>query len=45
MQQPGIKDYIFNGRWLANCPWKFKYAMRNGRITSYIFNTRPIGDD
>lgn len=45
MRIPGIKDYIFNGRWLANCPWKFEYVIRNERIMRYIFDTGFIRDD
>jgi len=45
MQFPGIKDYIFNGYWPSNFPWKFKYVIRNGRIMCYIFYTGFIGDD
>lgn len=39
------KDCIFNGYWLANYPWKFKFVIRNERIMHYIFNTGLIGDD
>lgn len=45
MRIPEIKDYIFNCRRLANCPWKFEYVIRNERIMRYIFDAGFIGDD
>lgn len=45
MQYSGIEDYIFNGHWLTNRSWKFKYVIRNGHIMHYIFNAGLIGDD
>jgi hypothetical protein len=45
IQYPRIEDYIFNAYWLANCPWKLKYVIHNGRIVHYIFNVELIRDN
>jgi len=41
IQYPRIKDYIFNGYWLANCPWKLKYVIRNGHYALCITFLMP----